>query len=198
MLPMMPRRRRKPQKERRPLMPPPDPVAEAARERRRWETRPEDWRYFVRGGAGLLLLVGAVVAIVRLIFQAPLDEVVMVTSLAVTVFGVGRQWFGTVHIARYVDRLRFEHGLPSHPVSRRTVLTGTVAITALALLVWTAVLLGGPASDAGALGRAAALGLPLALATTGLLYLLGRGNRAFIERPEFTERILADGGARAR
>ena len=172
-----------------------DPALERERQRRRWATRPEHIRYFLSGGLVILLVAGALTALVRLVIRAPLNEVVFVTALAVVVIAVGRQWFGSVHITRYVARLRREHGLPFRPVGAGTFLLGTLVILALATLVWAAVILGGPADDRGDFSRAVAIGIGPAILTTLLLYVLGIGNRRYAEQPDVRQQILDDEGA---
>ncbi len=169
-----------------------DPSVERERHRRRWATRPEDVRYFLAGGMVIALIAGAITAVVRLVIGAPLDDVVFITALAVAVVGVGRQWFGSVHIARYVARLRQEHGLPARPVRGATILLGTVIILSLTTLLWAAVILGGPAGDREDLLRAIAIGIGPAILTTLVLFVLGIGNRRYAEHPDVRRSILEE------
>ncbi|HEV2528856.1 MAG TPA: hypothetical protein VGT61_10455 [Thermomicrobiales bacterium] len=171
-----------------------DPALERERQRRRWATRPESARYFLAGGLVILVLAGAVTALVRLIIGAPLNEIVFITAMAVAVAAVGRQWFGSVHITRYVARVRREHGLPARPVSAATFLIGTLIILTLATLVLAAVILGGPADDRGDLVRALLIAIGPAILATLLLYVLGIGNKRYAEHPDVRRQILEEDG----
>lgn len=162
-----------------------------ARQRRPWDILPGDWRYFLRGGIAILLVIAVITTVVRLIIGRPLDEMVLLVSLLVTVVLVGTQWFGTVHVTRAISQLARELPIAPRPLSALTVLTGTLVIFGLALIGITGLLIH---DDARTLAPAIAIAVLPALVATGIIALLGRRTLAILKRPEVRQMLVVDQG----
>ena len=163
-----------------------------AQQRRPWDVAPGDWRYFLRGGIAILLVVAAVTAIVRWVIGRPLDGMVIVVALLVTTVLVGIQWFGTVHVTRAINRLSATQPVPRRPLPAIVIVVGTVVVAVLLLVCITGLLVAGDAPDAGTLLRNGAIALLPALAGTGLLALFGRRTLAILNRPEVIRMLVVD------
>lgn len=163
-----------------------------ARQRRPWDIAPSDWRYFVRGGIGILLIVSAITVVVRLIFGQPVDGTVLIVALLITTVLVGSQWFGTIHVTRAIDRLADRMPIAHRSVPRRTLVVGTIAVFVALLVGITAALTASHAFGATTLPRGVAVAVLPALAGTGLLALLGRRTLAILKRPEVVQMLVID------
>ena len=160
-----------------------------ARQRRPWDISPADWRYFLRGGIAILLVVALITTIVRLILGRPLDEMVFLVALLVTVVLVGTQWFGTVHVTRAISRLAGELPISPRPLPALVILTGTVVVFALALIGITGVLI---YDDARSMAEGVAIAALPALVATGIIALLGRRTLSILQRPEVRQMLVVD------
>ena len=160
-----------------------------ARQRRPWDISPGDWRYFLRGGIVILLLVALVTVIVRLILGRPLDEMVLLVSLLVTVVLVGTQWFGTVHVTRAISRLAGELPIAPRPLPPLVILAGTAVVFALALVGITGLLV---YDDDRSLALGVVIAILPALVATGIIALLGRRTLAILKRPEVRQMLVVD------
>ncbi len=163
-----------------------------ARQRRPWDISPGDWRYFLRGGIAILLVVAVITTVVRLIVGRPLDEMVFLVALLVTIVLVGTQWFGTVHVTRAISRLAREMPIAPRPLRPIVVLTGTVVVFALALIGITGLIVYGDDLDGAALARGVAIAAVPALVATGIIALLGRRTLAILKRPEVRQMLVVD------
>ena len=163
-----------------------------ARQRRPWDIAPGDWRYFLRGGIAILLVVAVITTVVRLILGRPLDQMVFLVALLVTVVLVGTQWFGTVHVTRGISRLAQELPIAPRPLRPTVVLTGTVVIFAMALIGITGLIVSGDGLDGAALARGVGIAAGPALVTTGIIALLGRRTLAILKRPEVRQMLVID------
>ena len=163
-----------------------------ARQRRPWDIAPSDWRYFVRGGIGILLIVAAITVVIRLIFGQPLDDRVLYIALLITTVLVGSQWFGTIHVTRAIDRLADRMPVAHRSVAPRTIMVGTVAVFLALLAGVTGVLTASHAFGATSLPRGVAVSALPALAGTGLLALLGLRTLAILKRPEVIQMLIVD------
>lgn len=160
-----------------------------ARQRRPWDISPGDWRYFLRGGIAILLIVAVITTVVRLILGRPLDEMVLLVSLLVTVVLVGTQWFGTVHVTRAISRLAGELPISPRPLPALVILTGTLVIFGLALIGITGLL---AYDDTRSLAKSVAIAALPAMVATGIIALLGRRTLSILTRPEVRQMLVVD------
>lgn len=163
-----------------------------ARQRRPWDISPGDWHYFLRGGIAILLIVAVITTVVRWNIGRPLDEMVALVALLVTVVLVGTQWFGTVHVTRAISRLARELPIAPRPIRPIVVLAGTVIVFALALIGITGLIVYGDDPDGAGLVRGVAIAAGPALIATGVIALLGRRTLAILTRPEVRQMLVID------